>query len=157
MEIYVHGSEGEDPTLVEVEAGSRVRELAVVSEGEEACLIFIEEGEEPLDLDITIEEAGIHHHRHVHRGHCRKVEVHVRYNGETHSRHFSPAATVARVFAWAVGPESFDLTPEQQAEHMLALPGADHGLDGGVHIGSVVTKGTCEVVLDLLPKGRFQG
>ena len=155
MEIYVHSSESEDPILVEVEVGSTVRELAVVVEGDES--IWVEEGEEPLVLDVTLEQAGIGHRHHVHRGRCHRVEVRVRFNGAHHARHFSPAVTIARVYAWATGPEAFQLTPEQRANHMLALPGADHGLDGGVHIGSVVARGTCEVTLDLEPKGRFQG
>lgn len=157
MEIYVHGSESEDPTLIEVEPGLAVRGLAVASEGAEVLQVWLEEGEEPLALDITVEQAGIGNRHHVHRGRCHRVEVRVRFNGADHARQFTPAATIARVYAWATGPEAFQLTPEQRADHMLAVPGADHGLDSGVHIGSVVAQRTCEVVLDLVPKGRFQG
>jgi hypothetical protein len=117
---------------------------------------MIDEVEGPLDLDTTIEAAGIGHHHHVHRGRCRRIDVHVRFNG-TKSRDFNPAASIRRVFDWATGPEAFNLTPDQKAEHVLALPGADHFLDWDVRVGSLVTAGTCEVTLDLAPKSRFEG
>lgn len=156
MEIYIHDAEAEDPSLIEVEPGSPVRELVLV-EGKQDCLIWIEEQEEPLVLDITFEQAGVAHRHHLHRGRCRQVEVRVRFNAVTHNRHFPPSGTIGRVYKWASGPEAFDLTPEQRADHMLAVPGADHGLDSAVHVGSLVRKPVCEVDLDLVPRGRFQG
>ncbi len=40
---------------------------------------------------------------------------------------------------------------------MLAEPGADHFLEDGVHIGSLVRPSSCIVTLDLLPWSRFAG
>jgi hypothetical protein len=158
MELYVHSEGNEDPDLVEVESSGTIRELVVVREGRDGQeLIWAENGDEPLELDITFEAAGIAHRHHVHRGRCRRVRVLVRYGGDTRPHDFPPSATVARVFDWACGPLGFNLTPEQRAKHVLAVPGADHALDPGVHIGSLVSAGSCEVVLDLAPKERFEG
>ncbi len=153
MELYVHSEGQEDPELV---VTATVAALVVVREGDDVEMIWIEDAEEPLELDITLEAAGVGHRHHVHRGRCRRVDVRVRYNGDR-SHDFPPSATVRRVFEWATGPKGFNLTPEEKAKHVLALPGADHALDRSVHIGSLVTRGSCDVVLDLAPKERFEG
>lgn len=156
MEIYIHTAGSEEPELIEIDDTVLVRELLAIGDGQGAELVMIEEVAEPIDLDITIGEAGIRHRHHVHRGRCRRIGVRVRYNGDK-SHEFHPATTIRRVFEWATGSHGFDLTPEQKAEHVLALPGADHFLDWEVRIGSLVTHGSCDVVLDLAPKSRFEG
>lgn len=156
MEIYVHTAGSEEPELIEIDGTARVRELLVIGQGQGAELVMIEAVAEPIDLDITIEEAGIRHRDHVHRGRCRRVGVRVRYNGDK-SHEFHPVTTIRKVFEWATGSDGFNLTPEQKAEHVLAVPGADHFLDWEVRIGSLVTAGSCDVVLDLAPKSRFEG
>ena len=118
--------------------------------------IWIEETDEEVDLDITLEVAGIHHRHHVHRGRCRQVEVIVRFNGD-HERSFGPSRTIKTVEKWAFGPEVANFSKEQAAKHVLAVPGADHFLDRGVHIGSLTAPGQCAVTLDLLPRSRFEG
>jgi len=154
MDLFVHDRTGEDPQILEVDATAVVRTL-VAEDGSDAA-VWVEEFDEEVDLDINFEQAGIGHRHHVHRGHCRHVEVMVRFN-RTFERAFGPAATIKRVYAWASGPNGANLSPEQAARHVLAIPGADHFLDSGVHIGSLVTPGTCSVTLDLLPRERFEG
>jgi hypothetical protein len=155
MEIYVHSVGREDPELVEVSATDRVGELVEGEPGGEN-LVWLENAEEPLDPSATLEAARVSHRGNVHRGRCRKVETTVRFNGSK-SHAFSPATTVDRVLKWATGEHGFDLSPAEAAKHTLALPGADHPLDPRVHIGSLVAGGTCDVVLDLVPKVRFEG
>jgi hypothetical protein len=156
MEVYRHSQGNEDPELVDIEATALVRELLIIEDGDGGDQIWIEEQDEAVELDITLESAGIHHRHHVHHGRCRTVDVQIRFNGER-TRNFRQIFTIRQVFDWATGPGAFNLTPEQKAKHVLALPGADHFLDGNVRVGSLVTAGTCGVVLDLLPKERFQG
>jgi hypothetical protein len=154
MELFAHAPGNEHPEIIEIEATALVRELLV----EEAAdgRIWIEEADEEVDLDVTLEAAGIRHHHHVHRGRCRRVEVVVRFNGD-HEHTYGPATTIKTVEKWAFGPKVADLSPEQAAKHVLAVPGADHFLEGGVHVGSLVIPGSCKVVLDLLPRSRFEG
>lgn len=157
MEVFRHSEGNEDPELVEIEETALVRELLIVKEGDSGDRIWVEEQDEAVDLDITIEAAGIRHRHHVHHGRCRSVHVVVRFGGEDRSHDFHQIATIRRVFDWATGPEAFNLTPEEKVKHVLALPGADHFLDWNARIGSLVTPGTCDVLLDLLPKSRFEG
>lgn len=155
MEVFVHSSGNEQPEVVEIEEVALIRTLIVESEPDSG--IWLEEIDEEIDLDITIEVAGIRHHHHVHRGHCRRVKVTVRFNGVSHEHEYGPATTIKTVRTWACGPHAFKLSPVEAAKHVLAIPGADHFLDDGVHIGSVTTEGTCVVTLDLLPRSRFEG
>ena len=154
MELFTHTHRNEHPEIIEVEASAQVRTLLV--EGDPAGHIWIEEVDEEVDLDTTLEAAGIQHHHHVHRGHCHRVEVVVRFNGN-YEHTYGPATTIKTVEKWAFGPEAAKLSKEQAAEHVLAEPGADHFLEDGVHIGSLVMPGSCTVTLDLLPRSRFAG
>lgn len=155
MELYVHSVGSEEPELIKVEATLLIRELVADRDGEE---VWIEEQDEALDLDITLEEAGLENRHHVHRGRCKRVEVSIRYGGQvTHSHIFPPSTTIERVFNWATGPEGYDLTPEERVKHMLIVPGADHALDKTVHLGSLLQDNKCEICLDLAPKERFEG
>lgn len=155
MSFFVHSPGREDAEIVEIDASEQVRVL--VAELEPDGHVWLEEVDEEIDLDITIEEAGIRHHHHVHRGRCHRVAVVVRYNGINYEHEFGPARTIKTVKAWAVGDTAANLSPAEAVKHVLALPGADHFLDGAVHIGSLVTPGACNVVLDLLPRSRFEG
>jgi len=157
MQIYVHSTHQEDPELIEVEAAATIREIVTIRPEVEAEGVWIVDQDDELDLQITFEAAGIGHRHHVHRGRCRKVDARVRYGGDIRGREFAPSATVGRIFDWATGEDGFDLAPDQRAKHVLALPNADHFLAKSVHIGSLVTAESCEVVLDLDAKVRFEG
>jgi hypothetical protein len=154
MELFIHTAGKEDPDVVEVEETLLVRELIT---GEDDGRIWMEEVDEEVTLDMTLADAGIHHHHHVHRGRCARVEVVVRHNGENFTHTFGPGTTIKTVEKWAFGDKAADLSPDQAAKHVLALPGADHFLAATVHVGSLVAVGGCQVTLDLLPRDRFEG
>jgi hypothetical protein len=154
MELFTHTPGREHPEIIEIETAALVREL--LAEDDPDGHIWIEEVDEETDLHITLEAAGIRQHHHVYRGHCHQVEIVVRFNGD-HEHTYGPATTIKTVEKWAFGPKVADLSPEQAAKHVLALPGADHFLEVGVHVGSLVTRGSCKVILDLLPRSRFEG
>ncbi len=153
MDLFIHTSGDEHPEVVEVEDTATIRVL-VADEGNEDH-VWVEEAEEELDLELTFAAAGIAHQHHLHRGHCHRVEVTVRWNGN-HEHPYAPATTIATIEKWAFDKVAH-FSPEQAAQHVLAEPGADHFLAGGVHIGSLVMAGSCAVTLDLLPRSRFQG
>lgn len=155
MELFIHTPGNEHPEIIEIVGTALVRELLIESEPDGR--IWLEEVDEEISLDVTIESAGIRQHHHVHRGRCHRVEVVVRYNGNRYEHAYGPATTIKTVKEWAFGPKAAGLSPEQAAKHVLAVPGADHFLEDGVHVGSLVTAGSCEVVLDLLPRSRFAG
>lgn len=156
MELFQHVEGGEDPELVEVVETEKVRTLLL--ETEPGHGVWVEEIDEEIDLELTFEEAGIHHRHHVHRGRCRRVKVVVQFNAVDFTHEYAPGSTIRTVYHWASGDKAANLSPEQKAKHVLALPGADHFLGDGVHVGSLLTLGgPCEVTLDLLPRDSFGG
>ncbi|MCU1463244.1 MAG: hypothetical protein JWO37_3319 [Acidimicrobiales bacterium] len=152
MELFTHGPGKEHPDRIEIEETALVRTVLVEGDG----YVWLEEVDEELDLDITLQAAGVRHHHHVHHGPCHRVEVVVRWNGN-HEHVYAPSATIGKVEKWAFGPKVANFSPEQAAKHVLAEPGADHFLEVGVHVGSLVKPGSCTVTLDLLPRSRFEG
>jgi len=154
MELFTHGPGNEHPELIQIEETALIRTLLVGGDGDGH--VWLEEVDEELDLDITLEAASVRHLHHVHRGLCHRVEVMVRWNGN-HEHPYAPSATIGTVEKWAFGAEVAHFSPEQAATHVLAEPGADHFLDIGVHVGSLAEPGACRVTLDLLPRSRFAG
>lgn len=154
MELFIHTAGNEDPDVVEVEDTVLVRELLA---GDGDGRIWLEERDDEIDLGDTLAAAGIRHRQHVHRGGCSRVEVIVRYNGENFTNTFGPGTPIKVVEKWAFGADGAELPPDQAAKHVLASPGDDHFLAATVHVGSLVTAGSCQVTLDLLPRDRFEG
>ena len=154
MELFAHAAGHEHPEIIEIEATALVRELLA--------------GEDP-DGRVWIEEADEEVEPRHHPGTGRDPAPPPRAPGplppgrghrplqRDHDRAYGPATTIKTVEKWAFGPKVADFSPEQAAKHVLAVPGADHFLEGGVHVGSLVIPGSCRVILDLLPRSRFEG
>ena len=154
LQVFVHGRRNA-LDIISVDPGTSVRNLAVDCGGTVAD-VWLENADEPLAPDLTLEVAGVEDRCHIHVSDCREVVVHVRYNGEVKPFKSSPAATADHLLQRAAGDEGFGLTEDQRASHMLVLARADDGLDRDAHIGSVVVE-DCVVSLDLSPKHRYQG
>jgi len=120
------------------------------------ALIFLEDGEEPLDAAVTVGAiAGkVGAKLHLHR--CRRVEVAVTFAGETVARHFPPGATVASVKHWAA-EEKFRMSKEDAGEHLLQIAGTHNRPAPGTHIGTLTSCPTCRVAFDLVADQRVNG
>lgn len=154
LQVFVHGQQ-DALDIISVDPGTSVRDLAVGCGGTVPD-VWLENADEPLHLDLTLEAAGVTDRCHIHVSDCREVVVHVRYNGEVKQFISGPAVTADHLLGRAAGDAGFQLTEDQRASHMLVLAGADDGLDREAHIGSVVVE-DCVVHLDLSPKHRYQG
>jgi hypothetical protein len=147
--------------LIEVDADSPVQEIiaAALRVGlpedcrAEAC-VFGEEGEEPLDLGVTLTAAGVRdkHRIHVHR--CRKIAVTLHFNDVTDKHHFPPSATVERVKRYFV--HKIHMSPVDATEHVLQICGTTDRPEPDQHIGALVSC-TCSVCFDLVPIKRVEG
>ena len=158
LEIYVHIVGCEDPQMVVVASDGRVADVvAAVGSVDADAKLWLQDTTDPLDMEISLAEAGIGHRCHVHLGCCDSVKVEVRYHTEPIVREFSPGARIRAVFAWATGPKGFKLAETQTAKHGLMVPRGDHLLDPDVHVGSLAASDRCVVALDLVPVERFEG
>ncbi|MGD1152741.1 MAG: hypothetical protein ABR911_07710 [Syntrophales bacterium] len=117
--------------------------------------IFIEDGEEAINQDISLESAGIHQRGHVHIHRCKSIHVTVNYNAQQITRNFSPSTTVKRVKKWAT--KEFNLTDEDATEHALQIVGTTERPDEDVHIGTLVIHPACRISFDLVAKIRVEG
>lgn len=154
MELYVH-TKGRELVLQQVDPTAKVATIAS-SGGQESSEVWLQDGDEPLDPDLTIEQAGIGNRAHVHVSTCKRVEVTVRFLESDKSHSFPPGATVAAALAWATGSKGFDLPDRERVKHLLAACDANEPADKNRHVGSFATD-ACTACFDLVPKERFEG
>ncbi len=153
IEIDVEGEALAEPEVIEIETGSPVRAIVVAISSKtgipvEELLLFEEDGEEPLVLDILVEEGRAAIVHHVHR--TRNIEVVINYKGLKPAKHFPPSARVQRVLDWAVSVKEFNIDAPIAPEMELALHGQTVELPKQAHIGRYVRHPHHCLELDLI-------
>lgn len=143
----------EQGTVRDIIEAARAQGLRVA--GADAPAVFLENQDESLPPDVSLEAAGIQTRSRVHVHTCRKVHVTVNFNAEHKSHPFSPATTVHAVKEWA--DDKFKLTGVDATEHALQICGTSDRPTDDTHIGSLLEPGTCELCFDLVPKQRVEG
>lgn len=158
IEVYVHTEGTSELQLLPMSPDGQVRDLLTTDDpavsGESIWLV---EQNEPLDVEISLVDAGVTDRCHVHRGRCASVKARVHYNGTAYDQSFSPATPIAQVYRWAAGDDGFKLPSEEIPRHALIVRGTSEFIDSEVHIGSLASSPRCDVDLDLVPKKRFEG
>jgi hypothetical protein len=119
-------------------------------------LIFLEDGEDPIEEVAVIRECGCGGGIKAHLHRCRHVEVSVAFNGEPVHHRFSPGTTVARVKRWAA-ERKFGMSPEEASEHVLQLAGSHDRPAPGTHLGALVACPRCSIAFRLVPNERVNG
>ncbi|MFZ0943590.1 MAG: hypothetical protein WB930_02585 [Syntrophobacteraceae bacterium] len=151
--ILVDGEGLRDLEVVIVPHGGTARDV-VIAVGKktgistEEGVLFIEDVDEPVDLDFVIENLKPHHVHHVHR--ARSIATSVFYQGLTKVKAFSPSTRVQVILEWAVGPEGFKIDPAIAPEMELTLHGQTVELSKQAHIGRYVQHPKNELALDLI-------
>ncbi len=154
IDVLVEGEGLADVETVRLPHGAQVRELIAVVARKggypaEEALLFVEDGDEPLDLAVLVvdERMGERIH-HVHR--ARQIEVTVFYMAGQKSKTFRPATRVQQVLDWAVGPNGFKIDPSIAPEMELAIHGQTTPLPKNAHIGRFVHHPEHKLALDLI-------
>jgi hypothetical protein len=120
-----------------------------------AAVLFLEDAEEPADLDTLLRDLTGPKGLKVHVHRCRRIEVSVTFNG-TKEHRLAPSATVARVKRWAV-EKAFPMSPEDAGEHVLQLTSTTERPSLGTHLGTLAKHPHCHVRFDLVPNERVNG
>ena len=154
MEVFLH-QRAIDTGFIKVDPDQKVGDLAIECLGEGA-LVWVEDGEEPLDPDKTLAEVDVVDRCHIHVSMCKGVVVKVRFGGDGIEESFPPATTAGVILKWASSPEGYKLTDSEAAKHLLAICGTNTELDQADHIG-FFSDDDCSVCLDLLPRDRLEG
>lgn len=163
IEVFLQGEGAKDVILVRVPKEGSVhdllnaaREHGVILDGDgHASAVFIEDREEPVEIDASLEEAGIRHRGHVHVHRAHRIDVSVNFNAMSRARVFPPSATVGRVKKWAI--KEFGMSEKDAADHVLQITGSNLRPDEDIHIGTLVTHPEHRISFDLVPKVRVEG
>jgi hypothetical protein len=154
LEILVEGEGLADVEILLIAEGASAQEVVsgVAAKGAFAdaeAVLFVEDGDEPLDLATTVvDEAFRGRVHHVHR--LRRVTAVVSYKEQQIERQFSPSTRVQRVLDWAVGRGGFNIDPSIAPEMELALQGTEKALPKSAHIGRFAHHPHHELKLDLI-------
>ncbi len=153
IELLMEGEGLADVEVIRLAPGSTAREIVVAAAAKggfdpEEAVLFVEDGEEPIELVTVILEEHRGRVHHVHRLH--HVEAEVFYKDGKIERRFRPSARIHRVLDWAVGPEGFKIDPPLRPEMELALHGTTTALPKNAHIGRFARRDQPRVKFDLI-------
>ncbi len=153
IEILVEGEGLADIEIIRLPRGSAARAILAaigVKSGfpAEQAFLFVEDGEDPVDMAVLVENMAMERVHHVHR--ARKIEVRVFYQGRRIDNRFSPSTRIQRVLDWAVGPKGFNIDPTIAPEMELSLLDQKTAVPKNAHIGRYVPHPHCELDLDLI-------
>lgn len=164
IDILLQGEAIDDIQLVSIENDSPL--AAVLAEaaklrggrhgaGDDAehgdFLVYEQDEDAPLKR-LPKPKPGIPLCLHVSR--CRKVEVHISFNGRTQSAGFAPSRTVGAIKTYAAR-KLFGMSEHDAAEHVLQISESDTRPDIDIHIGTLARR--CTVAFDLVPLVRVEG
>lgn len=163
IEIFLQGETVPEIQIVRVPRHGTVRDLLegarssgiTLPENGEGIAVFLEDSEVEIDLNISLEAAGIKHRGRLHCHRQKRIEVGVNFMGETRSHKFSPSTTIAKVKRWA--DEKFHLKGSDATDHVLQICGTNKRPDEDVHIGTLVRHPGHSLCFDLVPKIRVEG
>jgi len=161
IDVFYQGEHIREIEHIEIDDGhslAAVKALILGKHGGDAAalLLFLEDGDEPLDEATLVTTLGCVSGLKLHLHHCRHVEVAVTFAGETVHHSFRPGATVALVKRWAA-ERKFGMTEEEASEHRLQITGTQDRPAPGTHIGTLATCPACRVAFDLVPDERVNG
>lgn len=131
-------------------------ELAKLLKLEGELILFVEDEDEPLGLEVILAEIASPHGLKVHAHRCKEIAVAVTYNRKTVRHTFKPGTAVAKVKKWAA-VKQFGMTPDEAGEHLLQIAGTHDRPAPNTHLGTLVTHPHCEIAFDLVPDERVNG
>jgi len=163
IKVFLQGEGLKDVVIIEVPKDGSVKDLISAAieigvpkgEGEQVPAVYLEDSENPLNPECSIEKAGIGPRQHVHMHRNRKIEVTVTFNGLQKTREFPPSKTIGKVKKWAA--KEFGMSKEDAVEHVLKISGSTDKPDEHTHIGALVSSPKSQLIFDLVPKVRVEG
>lgn len=153
IEIFIEGEGLSAIESISIPAGGTHRQIVLfVAEKSgfpaEEGLLFLEDSEGALDLDVPVTRGSSGKVHHVHRAH--QIEVTVFYQDRKATAKFSPSTRVQRVLDWVVGPTALSIDAAVAPEMELALHGSPEALPKAAHIGRYVHHPDHRLEFDLI-------
>jgi hypothetical protein len=155
MELFVH-RRGVDVELHRVDAETTVADFATQLEMSDSE-VWLEDREEPLPAQSTLNAAGVGERAIVHVGKCKKVNVSVRFESPTKDYDVHSSAPLRRVYDLATSKDhGFDFSEHDKGEYTLQVRGTTEQPELSRHVGVFAEEG-CQAAFDLVLQKRFQG
>lgn len=159
VEVFIQSEGRRSVEVVEVPEQGTVRDLLTAAREKgieiEDADVLIEDTEEALDTDLSLDKAGIGASANVHVGRRRRIEVTVQFEGDLYQHRFAPAQRVKHVLRQAL--KHFEIAPADAKEYALQLCGTDDRPELDTHLGSLVCGPKVALCFDLVLKRRVQG
>jgi hypothetical protein len=155
MRNFIHKAGTAELGVAEHDDSLTVAEVAA-QHGAADALVFVDDGEEPADPELTLAVAGAGDDSHLHIARCPRVTAIVHFKEGTEQRGFPPNVVITAIYQWAAGPNGFKLSATDKAEHMLGITGTDTAADEDAHLEAYASD-ECTAEFDLAPKHRFEG
>jgi hypothetical protein len=150
MRIYLHRPHHKIETIEISDDDARIRDIITVGDD----LIFLDDDEEPIDVDLTLAQAisgrGKHHqHYDVHKHPCRWITAHVSYGDATQTLQVAPSSRIETVRRRAL--DMFGLTTEIATTLVLRVSDTGTYLRHSDHVSDLVGREPCRLDLNLIP------
>lgn len=150
MSIIVTREGAGGPQLQKVDPGVTVDELLreVAPDADDLCA-FVPDVETPLDGGSKLTDAGLAEDGEITIARAKKVDVTVRYAGDTRGEARPRSQRMRRVLHWALGKHGFDIPKEEQPHFELAVAGGGEAVDLDATIAQYVPRNADAVTFDL--------
>jgi hypothetical protein len=156
--VFLHQNGAVDAEELEVALAATYGELLAASKTQAQhveAVIFVDEAEEPVGMDVRIEQGGAKHGSRIHVSRCHRIEVTVHYEDKTEIHRFAPGAKAHRVKHWAV--HMFKLAHTDAAEHVLQICNGTDRPSGDTPLHTLLKPDSCALCFDLVPEKRIEG
>ena len=160
-QIYLHAENTKEPKLIEVLEERTlieiIKEHNIIEVDEiqsEELYVFLEDNDEPLLLEHTIEKHEIKRRAHIHCHRCHRIEVTIIYNGKSFTIKVAPSTTGTKLLKMAI--TEFKITQSDAADLEFQFENKEV-FPLNAHIGSFVKYPNCKVILYLVPIKKIQG
>lgn len=129
--------------------------LAVEAVGhtEDLVALYLEDGEEPLGVDLPLAAHLTQQFSPLHLGQHHQIMTAVEYNGAHVTREFKPSTTVKKVIKWAIGSDGFNL---EGKPHDFQLKYKGEVVPPDTHLGQIwnrLEKLKFKLVFKVKPQG----
>jgi len=129
---------------------ARIRDIITVADD----LIFLDDDDEPIDVNLTLAQAiggrGRHHHHYdIHRHPCRWINAYISYGDATQTLQAAPSSRIATVRLRAL--DLFGIEPDTAASLVLRIPATEADLPEGDYLSNQAGPKPCRIDLTLVP------
>jgi hypothetical protein len=150
LRLRLHRPHHRIETIEVSEYDVRIRDVLSIDND----LIFLDEDEEPIDVDRTLAQVttgrGKHHQHHdVHKHPCRWITAHVTYGDATETLQVAPSTRIETVRRRAL--DKFGLTPDVATTLVLRVSDTGTYVRHHDYVSDLVGQEPCRLDLNLIP------